>query len=53
VDSKYESSWGGRCSSEPIGAYKEGVGESFVVIPNLRWVMAPRLESSVIFGVGI
>jgi hypothetical protein len=25
VDSKYESSWGGQCSSEPVGAYGMGL----------------------------
>jgi hypothetical protein len=30
-----------------------GVGGSFLVTPDLRWKIAPRLDSSMIFGLGI
>jgi hypothetical protein len=60
VDSKYGSAWGGSCSREPIGPYEVGLWKnikrgwgSFVVIPDLNWKMALRLDSDMIFGVGI
>jgi hypothetical protein len=57
VDSKYRSSWGGWCSSDPIWAFYgrilRGFGGSFVVVPDLRWETAPRSDSDMIFGVGI
>jgi len=35
------------------GRILEGVGGNFVVTPNLKWEMAPRLDSGMIFGKGI
>jgi hypothetical protein len=53
-------SWGGWCSSEPVGAYGAGLGknirrgwENFAITLDLRWEMAPMLDSGIIFGVGI
>jgi hypothetical protein len=58
VESKYGSSWGGWCSSELVvgvwgryGKILEGVGESSIVTPNLKWMMVPMLGSGMIFGV--
>jgi len=53
-------SWGGWCSSEPVGAYGVGLWknirrgwENFAVTLDLRWEMTPMLDSGIIFGVGI
>jgi hypothetical protein len=62
VDSKYGSSWGGWCSSEPIGIGAYGVGlwknirrgwVKFCSHTKFKWVMAQMLDSGTIFGVGI
>ena len=60
MDSKFVSSWRGWSSNEPAGPYGVGVWNNirtclgyFVVIPDLRWKMIPRLGSGMIFGVGI
>jgi hypothetical protein len=60
VDSKYGSAWGGWCSNEVHGSYGVGLWKnirrgwrSFLVILDLRWVTAPKLDSGMTCGVGI
>jgi hypothetical protein len=60
MDSKYGSSREGWCSSEPIRAYEVGLWKNimrgwgnFEVMLDLRWEIDPRLDSGMIFGVGI
>jgi hypothetical protein len=61
VDSKYGNAWSGWCSNECMrdiwgGAYGRisgEVGMSFLVILDLRSVMAPKLDYGMTCGVGI
>jgi len=60
VDSKFGNSWGGWYSNEPLGSYEVGLWKNirkfwglFLVIPNLRWEMTPRLDFDIFRGVGI
>ena len=41
------------CLGRLYGKILEGVGESSMVTPNLKWMMVPMLGSSMIFGVRI
>jgi hypothetical protein len=59
VDSKYGSSWEGgvlvsllRRMEWVYGRILGKVGGRFVVTPDLKWVMVPRLNSSMTCGVG-
>jgi hypothetical protein len=59
VDSKFDSTWGGWSSKEPLGLYGVGLWKNimrvwgkFQSIPDLRLEMAPRLASGMIYGWG-
>lgn len=41
------------CMGWGFGRILGGVGRNFQVIPDLRWEIAPRLVSGIIYGVGI
>jgi hypothetical protein len=60
VDAKYGSLWDGWYSNEVHGSYGVSLRKnirsgwrSFLVIPDLRWVMALKLYSSMTSSVGI
>lgn len=60
MDSKYGSLWGKCCSNDVNGSYEvslwiniKRVGGNFIVIPNLRWEMAPILDYGITNGMGI
>jgi len=60
VYSKYCSAWGEWCSNEVHGLYGvrlwkniKRVGGSFLVILDLRWVTAQKLDSGMTYGVEI
>jgi hypothetical protein len=60
MDYKCGSSWRAWCSSEPVGMYGVGlrnnkgkVGGRSVDTLDLKWVIAPRLDSGMTCGVGI